>query len=391
MPIFNYVGYKADGSQIKGSLEASGLNDATFAIRALGVFPAEIIQASISYKKRRLWKTDEAFLPDFTRQLSILLSSGVPLLDALQTLASEKRLGYGNMIVTLKERVAGGASLSRAMEDFHNYFPEYFTNMVHAGEQSGNLDDVLHRLAQYLENYAAIRARVRSALVYPVFMVGVSFVIMSFLFTFVIPKILKMFTDTQSTLPFLTEVLVLISHIFTEFWWAMLIICAAATLLCRKFVIKHRRFADRMILKLPGNIIQALYYARFARTLSLLINGGLPMIASLRLAAKSIGNKELETAVLNAEVRIAEGQNISSALQMFPPTFIQLIATGEKTGKLDMTLGRAAEAYEEEFKRNVESLISIFEPLLIIIMGFVVGFIVIATLLPMFELNQLIR
>lgn len=391
MPIFNYVGYKTDGSQIKGSLEASGINDAALEIRALGIFPAEIIQASISYKKKRILKADEAFLPDFTRQLSVLLSSGVPLIDALQTLASEKRLGYGNMIVTLKERVAGGASLSRAMEDFHGYFPEYFLNMVNAGEQSGNLDDVLHRLAQFLENYSAIRAKVRSALVYPVFMVGVSFVIMSFLFTFVIPKILKMFTDTQSALPFLTVVLVFISRIFTEFWWVMLIIGAAVFWLSRKFVIKHRRFVDRMILKLPGNVIQALYYARFARTLSLLINGGLPMISSLRLAAKSIGNKELEAAVFNAEIRVAEGQNISSALQMFPPTFIQLIATGEKTGKLSMTLGRAAEAYEEEFKRNVESIISIFEPLLIIIMGFVVGFIVLATLLPMFELNQLVR
>lgn len=391
MPIFRYSGFKADGTNVSGVIEASGLNDAAGKIKAEGIFPGDIVEPRVRHKKRMFQGIDETFIPNMTRQLSILLSSGVPLIDALQSLSDEHKGFYRDMLIAIKESVSGGAGLYRAMEDFGDYFPEFYINMVQAGEQSGTLDKALIKLADFLESQNNVKSKVRSSMIYPIFMMGVSIVVLSFLFTFVIPKIVKIFKDTEGTLPFITIVLIFISNIFINYWWAMIGGAAALFLSTKRFLKSQRLFIDRVILKLPGNVLQSLYYTRFARTLGSLIEGGLPMLRALRLSAKSMGNKALEESVLNAEVKVAEGQRLSASLEMFPPVFIQLIATGEKSGRLAETLNRAADSYEEEFNRKVNKAVSIFEPAMILLMGLVVGFIVLAVLLPMFQLNQLVK
>jgi general secretion pathway protein F len=295
------------------------------------------------------------------------------------------------MLIAIRERVSGGASLSKALEEFSRVFPEFYINMVHSGEQSGTLDKVLMRLADFLESRDSVRARVRSAMIYPIMMTGISIIVLSFLFTFVIPKIVKIFNDTKAALPFVTLVLIFVSNVFIKYWWAIMAVVIAAGISVRKFLASHRLLVDTLLLRLPGNVIQSLYYSRFARNLGFLLEGGLPMLKALSLSAKSMGNRKLESSVLEAERRVAEGQSLSSTLEGFPPVFIQLISTGEKSGRLPDTLNRAAQSYEEEFNRKVNRVVSLFEPAMILAMGLVVLFIVLAVLLPMFQLNQLIK
>lgn len=391
MPIFKYSGYTADGRNVSGVFEASGLNDAAAKIRGEGIFLSEITEPVFSHKKKIFQGIDESFLPNMTRQLSMLLSSGVPLLEALHALSSESKGFYRDMLVAVKERVSGGAGLHRALEEFGDYFPEFYINMVQAGEQSGNLDMVLVRLADFLESQSAIRSRVRSAAIYPVFMMGVSIVVLSFLFTFVMPKIVKIFADMKGSLPFITRALMFTSDIFVNYWWVMAIMATAIFLIGRKLLNDHRMLVDDVLLRMPGNLFQSLYYARFARTLGFLLEGGLPVLRALKLSAKAMGNKALEGSVIDAWKKVSEGQRLSASLERFPPVFLQMVATGERSGRLPETLNRAADSYEEEFKRRVNWAVSIFEPAMILFMGLVVGVIVLAVLLPMFQLNQLIK
>lgn len=391
MPIFKYRGYRTDGADVSGNIEASGLSDAMLRVKAEGIFPSELTESVTTGRKRLFRISNESFLPNMTRQLSTLLSAGVPLMDALQSLAAENKGFYREILISIKEKVSGGAGLHKALQDFGDIFPEFYVNMIHSGEQSGTLDAVLLRLADFLESQNAVKAKVRSSLIYPVLMMGVSVVILSFLFTFVIPKIVKIFKDTKASLPVITLILITVSNIFIKYWWALAGAAIAAGLFIKRFIAGHRLLIDRIVLKAPGNVIQSLYYSRFARTLGFLLEGGLPMLRALSLSAKSTGNRGIEGAVLEAEQRVAEGQSLSSSLSGFPPVFIQLISTGEKSGRLPETLKKAAGSYEEEFNRKMNRLVSLFEPAMVLVMGAVVLFIVLAVLLPMFQLNQLIK
>lgn len=391
MPIFQYKGFNTSGKEVTGAIEAPGMPDAITRVRAEGIFPSDMAETGLSHKKKFFQRRDETFLPNVTRQLSILTSSGVPLIEALTSLASEHKGFYGEMLIAVKERVSGGSSLCRAFEDFSDYFPQFYTNMVMAGEQSGTLDTVFASLADFLEKQNAIKAKVRAAMIYPLLMMGVSIVVLSFLFTFVIPKIVKIFRDTKGSLPFITVLLIFASNLFINYWWALTGGAAAAYIAITKNIKKHRLAFDRLVLKLPGDIIQSLYYARFARTLGFLLAGGIPILKALKLASKSTGNLGLEAVICKAEQSIAEGHRLSATLEGFPPVFVQLIATGEKSGRLPDALNRAADAYEDLFNRQVNRLVSVFEPAMILVMGLIIGFIVLAILLPMFQLNQLIK
>jgi len=391
MPIFQYRGYRSDGSEAAGTLEASSLKDAVLKLKESGLYPKNVKEAIHRRSVSLFHRFDASLLPSVTRQLSTLLSSGVTLMDALSSISEENRGLWGNMLVNIKERVAAGSSFSKALEDYEKVFPEFYVNMVAAGEASGNLDDVLSRLSDFLEARANLRSKVRTSMVYPVFMICIGFVVLSFLFTFVIPKITKIFKDTESALPFITIVLITISDIFHNYWWLLLGIISVAVFGLRRLRERNRLFIDRLVLRLPGNILQSLYFGRFTRTFSSLLGGGLPVLRALEFAAKSIGNKILETKISDAGKRVAEGARLSASLEGFPPVLLQLIATGEKSGRLVEVLKKAADSYEEEFSRRVQKALSLLEPGVILFMGLIVGFIVLAVLLPIFQLNQLIK
>ncbi|HXW68132.1 MAG TPA: type II secretion system F family protein [Dissulfurispiraceae bacterium] len=391
MPIFRYRGYKRDGLRVSGTIEAGGLKDAVSAVRNLEVFPKEVAEY-VSDERRFLFgkKYGEA-LPTVARQLSTLLVSGVPVVEALKTLSEESTGYWKSLLIDVREKVSAGAGLSRALESYTEIFPESFVTMVSAGEQSGTLDKVLDRLAGFLEKQASTKAQVKIAMIYPMMMICVGFIVMSFLFTFVIPKIVKIFEDTKSALPLITVVLITISNFFVHYWW--LLACAAAALAAgiRKVYRTRRDLIDRAMLRLPGDVVQSLYYTRFSRTLGFLLEGGLPMLRALDLSAKAIGNSVYEKKVRDAVKRVAEGSSLSSSLEGFPPVLLQLIATGEKSGRIVEVLNKAADSYEDVFGRSVKKALSLLEPAMILAMGFVVSFIVLAVLLPMFQLNQLVK
>ena len=391
MPIFHYRGYKNDGSPASGTIEADGIQNAIAGVKALGVFPKDVNE--YIHRKRRWLPAghNTTLLPHITRQLAVLLSSGVPLVDAMRSLSEENEDFWKTLLVNVRERVSGGASLSRALADHRDIFPEFYISMVAAGERSGTLDRVLVRVADFLEKQEAVRSKIRMAMIYPAFMASVGFIVMMFLFTFVIPKIVKIFENTKSALPFITIILIKISNLFLYYWWAIIILLAALVFWTRRLRARHGDWIDKMKLRAPGGIMQSLYFGRFARTLSFLIDGGLPMLKSLELAAKSAGNRIIESRIMKASGRVAEGASLSSSLEGFPSVLLQLISTGEKSGTLAETLEKAANSYEEEFERKVQNSLALLEPGMILLMGLIVGFIVLAVLLPMFQMNQLVK
>ena len=391
MPIFQYRGYRSDGSEVTGILEANSYKDAVVRLKDSGLYPKTVKETI--YKKRFTFfrRSDPSLLPTTTRQLSTLLSSGVTLVDSLTSIAEEHKGYWQNMLVSIKEHIAAGSSFSKALEVYNKIFPEFYVNMVAAGEVSGNLDIVLRRLADFLESQANLKSKVRMSMIYPTIMICIGFIVLSFLFTFVIPKITNIFKDTESALPFITIVLITMSNIFHNYWWLLLIMLFGGIFGLKRLREKNRVFLDRIVLRLPGNILQTLYLTRFTRTLSSLLEGGLPVLRSLELAAKAIGNIVLEKRIRDAEKRVAEGARLSASLEGFPPVLLQLIATGERSGRLVEVLKSAADSYEDEFSRKVQKALSFLEPAMILIMGLIVGFIVLAVLLPIFQLNQLIK
>jgi general secretion pathway protein F len=391
MPIFQYKGYRPDGSEIAGTIEAVSQKDAVLRLKESGLYPRNVEGALETRRFRLFTRSDTALLPSVTRQLSTLLSAGVPLLEALKSLSDEQKGSWKATLVSIKERIAGGSSLSKALEEYPQIFPEFYVNMVAAGEASGNLDNILTRIANFLESQESLKSKVRTSMIYPVFMICISFIVLSFLFAFVMPKITKIYKDTQSALPFITVVLIWVSDLFQRYWWLLIGLLLGGLFFLRKLREKKRVFLDRILLRIPGDVFQSLYFGRFTRTLGFLLEGGLPVLQSLELSAKSIGNKVLEMNVLESGRRVSEGARLSASLDGFPPVLLQLISTGEKSGQLVNVLQNAARSYEEEFSRRINKALSLLEPMMILCMGFLVGLIVLAVLLPIFQLNQLIK
>ena len=391
MPIFKYRGYDNAGTETEGVIEADGPKDAAFKVKTKGVFPKEISESVTSEKKVLFNKFSPLVLAGITRRLSTLLSSGVPLVDAIGSLSIEQKSEWKNLLIDLKEKIAGGSTLARAMESYPDVFPDFYTGLIAAGENSGKLTDVLIKLSDFLENEINIKNKVKTALIYPLFMAVVSITIVLFLFTFVIPKITKIFEDTATTLPIMTVLLIWISAALKKFWWLLIVFAAGAALLFRKIKQTRKDLIDAILIKDPTGILMGLYMLRFTMTMGFLLSGGMPILQAMKLTGKATGNVVLENKIVEAEIRVTQGAKLSNSLEGFPPTLLQIISTGEETGKLPEVLQKTSESYEADFDRKLQRMISLLEPSLILVMGLVVGFIVVAVLMPIFELNEMMR
>ncbi|MEN8262392.1 MAG: type II secretion system F family protein [Nitrospirota bacterium] len=391
MPVFKYIGYDQAGSETNGIIEADGQKDAALKVKSKGIFPKEITEASAGKKRVIFKKAPPLILPVITRSLSTLLSSGVPLIDSIASISAEQKGDWRNMLTDIRESLAGGSSLARAMQAYPSIFPDFYTGMVEAGENSGKLTDVLLKLADYLESETSIKSRVKTALIYPAFMTCISILIIVFLFTFVIPKITSIFEGTSATLPFVTVMLIWISDILQSFWWLLLGIIAGASFLFRKLKETKKELIDSILLRDPSGILMGLYMLRFSMTMGFLLSGGLPILYAMQLASKATGNVVLEKRIMSAQNLVSQGAKLSTSLEGFPPTLLQIIATGEQTGTLPEVLKRTADSYEAEFDRKLQRAIGLLEPSIILLMGMVVLFIVLAVLLPIFDLNQMMQ
>lgn len=403
MPTFQYKAYRADGRETSGSIDSDSIRTARERLKQQGLLPTELVPADEAPAKgmQRAFRSgvSVAELSLFTRRLATLVSSSVPIHEALTALLEQERPGELRKVLgRVRERLSEGAGLAKALGQEPRIFSESYVSMVAAGEASGALDQVLERLADFLEGQEAVRGKVTGALAYPILMVVVGSGVMLFLLAFVIPKITGVFADNKAALPFITVALIAVSNTLRKGWWLLLALVAGGVFIYRRLATKEEfRFKrDRLLLRLPfvGPLVQRLVLSRFARVLGLLLSSGVPVIRALEITGEAVVNRAYRAILAEARVELAEGGKLSACLaksSIFPPLLVHMIAVGEKSGTLEGMLEKSGSAYEREFEATVGRFLALLEPLLVLAMGLAVGLVVIAVLLPIFQLNQLVK
>lgn len=402
MPLFEYAGFDASGRRVTGTIDGVGRKAVSQMLRERGIFPTSL--EPLAAGQRRGWfgrfgggqRIAAAELSAATRQLATLLGAGLALDDALGTVADQAEIPLLHRTLTsLREDVRQGESLHAALTRHPRLFPELYVSIVRVGEDSGTLDQSLQRMADFLENQARIRSRIQAALAYPVLMTVVGIGVLAFLFAFVVPKITRMLDDMGQALPWPTVILIEANRILAGYWWLLLLLLAAGLY----FFDRYRRteagrfHLDRLVLRIPvvGRLQLLIATARFARTLSTLLSNGVPLLKALEIARSLLGNSNLRQAIEAAGRRVQEGGSLAVALResaLFPPMLTQVTAAGERSGQLEEMLQRVAESYEHQTDLAITGMLSLLEPLMILVMGGVVGFVVLAILLPIFQASQ---
>jgi len=408
MPVYEYTALDRLGKKANGIIDADSTVAARQKLRGSGIFPVDVretaskspdinfSQTSIRMLFRRIRSAE---LSATTRQLSILLSSGMTLIASLETLILQiKNPLFKKVLAQVKDSVNEGNSLAFSLSQHPKVFSQIYTNMVQAGETSGALDLVLERLAEFSENQQVLRGRIRAAMAYPVFMFFIGTLILFFLITFIVPNIMKIFSDMHQALPLPTLILIGISSFLKSFWWAVLFVLGGAIFLVKKLIKtqKGNYIWDEMKLRIPilGAVNMKIAIARFGRTLGTLLQNGVPLLFALPIVRNIVNNTLIAEAIDSAMEQIESGESLAIPLSQnrwFPPVAIQMISAGEQSGKLENMLNKVGEIYESETESQIMALTSMLEPVMILVMGLTVGFIVISILLPIFEMNQMIR
>lgn len=411
MPLYEYRGLTAKGKQATGVIEADGLADLRAKLVKDGIYvtgytevratkaPRQggVLAREIDFKRlfERIRQQDVAVM---TRQFGTLLRAGIPMTEALSALVDQQDRPKLKVILgAVREKVREGSSLADALAEHRAVFPDLYVNMVRVGEASGTLDIVLERLADFLESVVKLRAKVTAAMIYPVLMLCVAFLIVSLMMLFVIPRVTELFADMGGELPFLTRVLIFISDAFSNTWFIAIPLIILGLFQFRKYIRteKGRQWWDGFRLRIPvfGRVIRLVAVARFARTLATLLSSGVPVLSSLDIARTIVNNVVLGKAIEDAKVAVREGESLAEPLAksgQFPPMMTHMIAIGEKTGQLEPMLKNVADAYDAEVDARVTTLTAVLEPVMIVGMGMMVAFLVFAILMPMLRMNEVI-
>lgn len=401
MPLFEYAGFDAKGRKVAGTIDGAGRKVATQLLRQRGIFPTELKEAAGPrahgwLRVGRGRRVPAAELAATTRQMATLLAAGLAIDDALATVVeqTDQQL-LSRTLARLREDVRQGDALHAALARHPGVFPDLYVSIVQVGEDSGTLDQAMHRLADFLEAQARIRARVQAALAYPVLMALVGIGVLAFLFAFVVPKITRMLEDMGQALPWPTQLLIELNNLLAGYWWLLLLVVAGAMLALARYrqSATGRLRLDRLQLKAPlfGQLLLLITTARLARTLAILLSNGVPLLKALGITRSLVGNRLLRQALEAAALRVQEGGSLAVALResaLFPPMLAQLVAAGEKSGQLEEMLYRVADSYEHQTDLSITGMLSLLEPLMILVMGCLVGFVVLAILLPIFEASQ---
>lgn len=396
MATYRYRAYDDKGKLAAGSMEAAGRNEAVQRLKGLGLHPVEVDEALATKKGRKASTGDLALA---TRQLSTLLASGTSLTEALSVLTGNTDNGRLKAVFgDVRQAVTEGSSLARALLRHPEVFSPFYRGLVASGEASGTLDKILPRLAAELESRARLISDLRAALAYPLLMLLVGAGVLAFLFVFVIPKITRIFEDTGEALPFITVFLIRAAELISGYWPAFIAIGVAAYLGARRLskTGRGRALIESWALDLPwaGKLMVLYYLSALTRTLGSLLGGGIQLLKALEITREVVDHTVFGRAIEEAATDCAGGMPLSMSLakcKRMPPLIIHMIKVGEKSGSLDEMLIRTAEDYESELQTGIKKTMSLLEPALILAMGAVVGFIVLAILLPIFELNQVIR
>jgi general secretion pathway protein F len=405
MGAFVYVALDALGKERKGLIEGDTAKHVRQLLREKQLLPVDIQEAAQSEQKRRnrgafvrrgLSTLDLALL---TRQMATLLRSGLPLEETLQAVAEQtEKPRVQRIILGVRSKVVEGHPLADGLGDFPQAFPEIYRATVAAGEQSGKLDSVLERLSDYTESRQVMGQQVSNALVYPIVLMVLSFAIVSFLLAYVVPQVVSVFESGHQELPLATRILIGASDFVRHYWVYGLILIGAAVWGFNRWLRSEgaRARYHRFLLRVPlaGKLIRGLNTARFARTFSILTASAVPVLEALKISADVVNNLPMKYAVVDAALRVREGAPIGRSLaarKIFPPMMIHLISSGESSGELEKMLERAASNQEREMDGLLATMTNLLGPFMVVFMGAVVMFIVIALLLPIFQLNDLVK
>ena len=405
MPAFEYVAFDGAGKKKSGVIEGDNPRQVRQTLRERGLNPTDV--KSIAGDRARSERAKGSLrrglssseLAVVTRQLATLVRSGTPVEEALATAARQTDKARVTRIITaVRARVVEGHTLESALADFPNAFPDLYRSTVAAGEQSGHLDSVLDRLADYTENRQQLQSRITTALFYPMILTTVALLVVIGLLTYVVPQVIQVFTNIGRALPLPTQILIAISENLKRFGPAALVLLIIAAIIFRRMLrseaLRYRLHLFLLKMPLIARLAKGFNTARFARTLSILVASGVPVLEALKISADVMPNLPMRRAVISAADNVREGSSLNASLdqsKLFPPITLHLIASGEASGNLETMLERAATHQERELETTISVMLALFEPLLILVMGAIVLFIVLSILLPIFELNRIVQ
>lgn len=409
MPAFAYKGLDSKGKTISGMRDAENPRILRGLLRKEGIYVTEVREAreKVVGGKGLKREIDIKSLFDrvkpqdvgiFTRQLATLLKAGIPLAESLSALtdqATSEKLRRA--VADIRTKVNEGTSLADALNSHKKIFPELYVNMVRAGETAGNLETVLFRLAEFLDGQVKLKSTIISALMYPVIMAAVGTMITALLMIVVVPSVTQIFEDTGKALPWYTDLLIWISKITGNWWWLILIFLIGGWIFFKRWkkTPTGKKHWDRILLAIwvVGPLVRMIAVSRFARTLGTMLSSGVPLLNALEIVKVIVGNTVLTKVLDDAKIAIREGESLAGPLEKsghFPPVVTRMIAVGERSGQLESMLDTVAETYETEVELKVERLTRLMEPLAILLMGGVVGFIVFSILMPILEMNEMV-
>jgi type IV pilus assembly protein PilC len=398
MPFFEWKGKSVSGEVRSGVLEAPNPQIVEVYLRRLNIVPFKIEQKKEGAFKIRLKRVSEKELALFTRQFATVLEAGLPIVKGLETLAMQQKNSYFKEVISeIKRKVEAGGALSEAMAEFPKIFGNLYLQMVRSGEQSGNLDIVLKRLATYIEKIVSLKAKIKHAMIYPSVIVFVTIVVVSIIMFFVIPKFAELFKEAGQSLPLPTQILITISQNFKSIFLAFLLLVIASVIALKYYrkSEKGKYNTDKALLKLPllGELFHKAAVSRLARTLANLIGAGVPLLQALTIAGETSGNKVIEKAMEDTRINVSAGHTIADPMfftGVFPYMVIEMVRIGEMSGNLEDMLTKVADFYEEEVDRTVQTLSTLIEPILLIILGVIIGGILVALYLPIFQLGGVV-
>ena len=406
MPAFQYVALNPQGKEIKGILEADSARQLRQTLRDQALTPMQVEPSNKQFDKDSNQHGFSLFTPKlkaldrvlFTRQLSTLLASSMPIEESLNAIAQQnEKQSNKALIMGIRSRVLEGNSLAQSLLEYPSSFSNLYCSSVAAGEQSGFLDQVLDNLSNYLEREHESYRNVEMALMYPIILLIVAFVIVGALMVYVLPDMIDVIENTGQTLPWATTLLISVTELLKSFWWVLLCGILALSLFIRGILNREkvRLIWDAYKFSLPiiGKIIRSSNSARFSNTLSILTKSGIPLVDAMKIASEVVANKALQKDLRTATQDVVEGKSLRESLENishFPPMMMHMIGSGEQSGELDQMLARVAEYQQAEVERLVSTLVKLFEPAMMIIMGGTVLFIVMAVLLPILSMNQIV-
>ncbi|MCJ7508828.1 MAG: type II secretion system F family protein [candidate division Zixibacteria bacterium] len=394
MPVFSYKGKTLAGTAVSGELKAKSRTELERLLRSNKILVSSIAKKPSQINFHIGTGIRKIDISRFTRQFATMIGAGLPMVQCLEILSQQTEVAQLRKVITdIKETVQGGTTLSEALSKHRKVFDDLYINMVDAGEVGGALDTILNRLASYKEKADALTRKVKGALVYPAVISVVAVGVVIIMLSVIVPVFVKMFAGLNAELPMPTKIVIGLSNIIRGYFLVFVVLLVLLIVGYKYFsrTPKGRLFFDKMRLRIPmiGDLIRKSAISRFSRTLGTLITSGVPILDALDITARTSGNQVIHDAIKKSVLSIAEGETITQPLKdsgVFPPMVIQMIGVGEKTGGLDEMLTKIGDFYDEEVDAAVASLTSIIEPVIIVFMGVVIGGILIAMYLPMFEI-----